>query len=134
MFPSSALSVALCLAVAVCSSEALRLPIVIKPPQFIQNQVDQWTDEAQDLKDQIQQDLQDIRDKWEDLLNCIGGNKETTTVPKEDTTLAPVEETTTTAAAATTPVNIIIFTNPFTIFQCIKKRVSSKIVYKCYRF
>jgi len=116
-------SVAVCLAVALCSTEALRLPI--KPPPFLQNQVDQWKDDAQDVKDHIEEELQNIKDKWEDLLNGIGGigggtveteapQEETTAAPEEATTLAPVEttaapvETTAAPVATTTPVIYII--------------------------
>jgi hypothetical protein len=105
-----------CVAMAATSAHAWRLPI--KPPPFLQNQVDQWKDDTQDVKDHIEEELQNIKDKWEDLLNGIGGigggtveteapQEETTAAPEEATTQAPVK-TTAAPVATTTPVIYII--------------------------
>jgi hypothetical protein len=117
--------VAVCLAVALCSSEAYRLPglsglpglPILKPPPILTNQVEEWKEDAQEVKDHIEEELQNIKDKWEDFLNGIGGGKEevTTEPPQEETTAAPEEATTTTqvptTAAAKTTTPVICFHN-----------------------
>jgi hypothetical protein len=128
----SILCASVCLAVAVCSSEALRLPL--KPPPFLQNQIDEWKDDAQEVKDHIEEELQAIKDKWDHLQAikdaledlCNAGDKDgiTSESPVESTT-AP--EVTTTAAAATTPV---IFTD---LRARMKFFTSSKIFIKINR-
>jgi len=82
-FVLSTLSVLVCLAVAVCSSQAFRLPI--KPPPFLENQVDQWKEDAAAIRDRLEQELQKLRDEIKGLL---GGckNEETTAAPEPTTT------------------------------------------------
>ncbi|XP_059490223.1 uncharacterized protein LOC132205282 [Neocloeon triangulifer] len=78
-------SVALCLLVVVCISQAHRLPI-FKPPPFLQDKVDELKDAAENLHDKLEDQLNHIRDHLNDLIN--GGRDET--LPPIETTSLPI--------------------------------------------